>query len=110
MRRLIQGHKSQATAVTVLVHSAGALHRTGRWSHVPSTLPFTGTPPVSGEPWTREVEWVRGNLLEPQTYRDQLVGAAAAISCVGGFGSQEEMLKVSAPGLSWGEVVRGRPA
>ena len=54
---------------------------------------------MSGEPWTREVEWVRGNLLEPQTYRDQLVGAAAAISCVGGFGSQEEMLKVGAPCL-----------
>ena len=56
---------------------------------------------MPGEPWTRGFEWVRGNLLEPQTYRDQLVG---------GFGSQEEMLKVSAPGLSWGEVVRRRPA
>ena len=53
----------------------------------------SGTPPISGEPWTQEVEWVRGNLLEPQTYRDKIVGAAAAISCVGGFGNQAEMLK-----------------
>lgn len=53
-----------------------------------------GTPPVNNEPWTREVEWVRGNALEPQTYQHHLAGAVAAISCVGGFGNQQQMLKV----------------
>ncbi len=74
----------------------------------------SGTPPATNEPWTRDVEWVscvlispavsntavctslqvRGNVLEPPTYQSQLVGASAVISCVGGFGSEEEMLKV----------------
>jgi len=41
------------------------------------------------------VEWHRGNALEPRTYQDVLPGALGAISCVGGFGSQAEMLKVN---------------
>lgn len=60
-----------------------------------SLLHVTGTPPVHREPWTQEVEWVRGNALEPRTYHDHLQGAYAAISCVGGFGSQAEMLRVN---------------
>ena len=40
------------------------------------------------------MEWVRGNALEPQTYQHHLAGAVAAISCVGGFGNQQQMLKV----------------
>lgn len=55
----------------------------------------SGTPPITNAPWTREVEWVRGNILEPQTYQEHLKGAVAAISCVGGFGNQQEMLKVN---------------
>ena len=61
-----------------------------------------GTPPISNEPWTRDVEWVRGNVLEPETYRRHLAGAVAAISCVGGFGNQQEMLRVGRGGLCWG--------
>ena len=45
-------------------------------------------------PRTRNVEWVRGNVLEPPTYQEHLPGAVAAISCIGGFGSKEEMLRV----------------
>ncbi len=33
-------------------------------------------------------------MLEPQTYQHHLSGSIAAISCVGGFGNKEEMLKV----------------
>jgi len=38
---------------------------------------------------------VRGNALEPRTYQDHLAGACAAISCVGGFGSQEVQLRIN---------------
>lgn len=37
---------------------------------------------------------MRGNALEPRTYEHHLQGALAAISAVGAFGSQAEMLKV----------------
>ncbi|GAX72766.1 hypothetical protein CEUSTIGMA_g222.t1 [Chlamydomonas eustigma] len=55
----------------------------------------SGTSPITNESWTREVEWVRGNVLEPKTYQSYLKGAVAAISCVGGFGNQEDMLKIN---------------
>ncbi|KAG1674389.1 hypothetical protein FOA52_012915 [Chlamydomonas sp. UWO 241] len=55
----------------------------------------SGTPPISGEPWIKDVEWIRGNVLEPQTYAHHLKGAVAAISCVGAFGSQEQMLRIN---------------
>lgn len=54
-----------------------------------------GTPPPTHEPWTKEVEWLKGNALEPQTYAHHLKGAAAVISCIGGFGNQEQMMKVN---------------
>eukprot|EP00882_Tetradesmus_deserticola_P006043 GHRQ01006361.1.p1 GENE.GHRQ01006361.1~~GHRQ01006361.1.p1 ORF type:complete len:294 (+),score=98.79 GHRQ01006361.1:156-1037(+) len=62
--------------------------------HVVAISP-SGTPPTGKEPWTREVEWLRGNALEPRTYQDVLHGALAAISCVGGFGSQADMLRIN---------------
>ena len=40
------------------------------------------------------MEWVRGDALEPQTYTKYLAASHAAISCVGAFGSQADMLKV----------------
>ncbi|GAX81945.1 hypothetical protein CEUSTIGMA_g9373.t1 [Chlamydomonas eustigma] len=55
----------------------------------------SGTAPLTQEPWARDVEWARGNVLEPQTYLGHLQGASAVISCVGGFGNQAEMLKVN---------------
>jgi uncharacterized protein YbjT (DUF2867 family) len=51
----------------------------------------SGTSPMTNESWANEVSWVRGNALEAQTYSSTLQGAAAVISCVGGFGNQEEM-------------------
>lgn len=56
----------------------------------------TGTPPLIHAPWVDQVQWARGNALEPQTYAHHLQGAAAVISCVGAFGNQEEMLRVRA--------------
>lgn len=41
------------------------------------------------------MEWARGNALEPRTYDRLLPGALAAISCVGGFGSQSEMQRIN---------------
>jgi len=58
-----------------------------------SALP--GTPPLHKEAWTQDVEWARGNALEPRTYESLLPGALAAISCVGGFGSQSEMQRIN---------------
>ncbi|EFJ48658.1 hypothetical protein VOLCADRAFT_60325, partial [Volvox carteri f. nagariensis] len=55
----------------------------------------SGTPPLVREPWVDAVEWVRGNALEPQTFARHLEGADAVVSCIGGFGTNEEMLKVN---------------
>lgn len=46
------------------------------------------------QPWMEQVEWARGNALEPRTYEDHISGAMAVISTIGAFGTQEEMLKV----------------
>jgi hypothetical protein len=62
-------------------------------AHLPTT--HAGTPPLSRGPWTDRVEWVRGSALEPRTYQHLLPGAMAAISCVGGFGSTQQMLQVN---------------
>lgn len=53
----------------------------------------SGTAPMTSESWVKDVEWVRGNALERQTYASTLQGTTAVISCVGGFGSQAEMRK-----------------
>ncbi|GBF87375.1 hypothetical protein Rsub_00086 [Raphidocelis subcapitata] len=55
----------------------------------------SGTPPLTRAPWVDRVEWVRANALEPRTYQHLLPGAVAAISCVGGFGSTQQMLQVN---------------
>lgn len=55
----------------------------------------SGTPPVVKEPWASSVQWVRGNALEPNTYQSYLDGALAVISCVGAFGTREQMLKIN---------------
>ncbi len=53
-----------------------------------------------------QVTWARGNALEPATYAQHLQGALGAISCIGGFGSQEQMLQVGR-GWSRGAGCRG---
>ena len=64
--------------------------------HVVAVSP-SGTPPVgtASEAWAREVEWARGDALEPPTYSQHLRGALGAISCVGAFGSREHMRRVN---------------
>ena len=37
---------------------------------------------------------VQGDAFEPDQWRDQLQGAVGVVSCLGGFGSNEFMLKV----------------
>ncbi len=60
----------------------------------------TGTPPPIKDNWVDQVEWARGNALEPQSYQHHLKGAIAVISCIGGFGSNAQQLKVSAIDLA----------
>jgi len=55
----------------------------------------SGTPPVKREAWTEQVDWVRGDALDPRSYEEQLQGAVGAISAVGAFGSQKQMLKLN---------------
>ncbi|KAG2497539.1 hypothetical protein HYH03_004286 [Edaphochlamys debaryana] len=54
-----------------------------------------GTPPICRDSWVDSVSWVRGNALEPQSFVEHLEGASAVISCVGGFGSQQEQLRTN---------------
>ena len=37
---------------------------------------------------------VQADALEPEQWREQLQGAVGVVSCLGGFGSNEFMLKV----------------
>lgn len=59
-----------------------------------SSLSRSGRPTIQ-EPWTNEVAWHQGNVLEPERWRDALDGVSAVISCVGGFGSNEAMYKIN---------------
>lgn len=38
----------------------------------------------------------QGNAFEPEQWRDQLQGAVGVVSCLGGFGSNDFMLKAGA--------------
>ena len=40
------------------------------------------------------VAFMQADALEPEQWRDQLQGAVGVVSCLGGFGSNEFMLKV----------------
>jgi hypothetical protein len=61
-------------------------------------------PPLPASLPAFQVTWARGNALEPATYAHHLQGALGAISCIGGFGNQEQMLKV---GCCWGTEPAG---
>lgn len=53
----------------------------------------SGTPPPMHDKWVEQVQWVRGDALEPRTYEHILPGAVGVISCIGAFGSNQDMLK-----------------
>lgn len=60
-------------------------------------IPFgilLGKPSWLNEPWSRDVEWVYGDALQPACYVDQLRGALGAVSCVGAFGSNTHMYRI----------------
>ncbi|DBA98413.1 TPA: hypothetical protein ACH3X3_012425 [Trebouxia sp. C0006] len=50
--------------------------------------------PKATAAWTSEVEWVKADAFEPEQWRDQLQGAVGVVSCLGGFGSNDFMLKI----------------
>ena len=47
-----------------------------------------------GAAGTSLVAFMQADALEPEQWRDQLQGAVGVVSCLGGFGSNEFMLKV----------------
>lgn len=54
-----------------------------------------GQPPRGvNAPWTSQVEWARGDVFDPSSWRSQLQGATGVISTLGGFGSNEWMYKI----------------
>lgn len=54
-----------------------------------------GTPPpgVSAS-WTSQVEWARGDVFDPASWRSQVQGAVGVISTLGGFGSNDHMFRI----------------
>jgi len=61
---------------------------------VVSSLNRSGKPSIS-ESWADKVIWNQGNLLEPASLMDCMDGVSAVVSCVGGFGSNSQMVKVN---------------
>ncbi|XP_010692986.2 uncharacterized protein At1g32220, chloroplastic [Beta vulgaris subsp. vulgaris] len=47
------------------------------------------------EAWADRVNWHKGNLFSPETFKDALDGVTSVISCVGGFGSNANMYKIN---------------
>jgi len=62
--------------------------------HVVAVSP-AGTPPLGTPEWSKNVEWARGDALEPRSYAQHLAGALGAVSCVGAFGSRAAMRRVN---------------
>ncbi|XP_047049044.1 uncharacterized protein At1g32220, chloroplastic [Lolium rigidum] len=61
---------------------------------VVSSLNRSGKPSIS-ESWADKVIWNQGNLLEPASLMDSMDGVSAVVSCVGGFGSNSQMVKIN---------------
>lgn len=59
-----------------------------------ASLSRSGKPSVV-EPWSNDVEWRKGDLFQPANWRNALEDVSAVISCVGGFGSNDQMLKIN---------------
>eukprot|EP00803_Ostreobium_quekettii_P006796 evm.model.scf_48.15 EVM.evm.TU.scf_48.15 scf_48:96368-101108(+) len=54
----------------------------------------SGRPGWLSAAWAGHVDWQKGDALEPASYSEILKGATAAVSCVGGFGTNEAMYRV----------------
>ncbi|EFJ16128.1 hypothetical protein SELMODRAFT_116985, partial [Selaginella moellendorffii] len=59
-----------------------------------ASLNRSGKPHID-EPWVNKVEWIRGNLIGPNTIGEHMKDVSAVISCVGGFGSNDTMRKIN---------------
>lgn len=59
-----------------------------------ASLSRSGRPGVA-EPWSQDVEWIKGDLFHPSNWRNELSDVSAVISCVGGFGSNQQMQKIN---------------
>ncbi|CAI5481697.1 unnamed protein product [Closterium sp. Yama58-4] len=51
--------------------------------------------PSRSEAWIREVEWIKGDALNPSSWKQHLQGATGVVSCVGAFGSKEWMRRIN---------------
>ncbi|CAD7695347.1 unnamed protein product [Ostreobium quekettii] len=54
----------------------------------------SGRPGWLSAAWAGHVDWQKGDALEPASYSEILKGATAAVSCVGGFGTNEAMYRI----------------
>ena len=59
------------------------------------SLNRTGRPDAADGSWVNNVMWVRGDLFDPARWEDSLDEVQAVISCVGGFGTNEQMMRIN---------------
>lgn len=59
------------------------------------SLNRTGRPNTSDSSWTNNVVWVRGDLFDPSRWEGSLDEVQSVISCVGGFGTNEQMRRIN---------------
>jgi putative NADH-flavin reductase len=62
--------------------------RTGKGADVVS-INRSGAPLLKDEVLKSSPKWVKADLFEPDTWRKELEGADAVVSCIGAFGSNE---------------------
>jgi uncharacterized protein YbjT (DUF2867 family) len=59
------------------------------------SLNRTGRPEGTDGSWVNNVVWVRGDLFDPSRWEDSLSEVQAVISCVGGFGTNDQMRRIN---------------
>lgn len=56
----------------------------------------TGKPQNDDTAWVSQVEWVKGDALKPETYKDAVSKCLGLVSCIGLIStSQEDMLEIN---------------
>ncbi|CAM9319310.1 unnamed protein product [Scytosiphon promiscuus] len=54
----------------------------------------SGAPAGKDKEWKEKVRWVQADIFNQEDYAAELSGATGAVSCVGAFGSNEEMERI----------------